>query len=252
MALNEIAKSSIKTVAKLLGRDVYAEDGLITIHNHSFLQDPTFIKAYDRGIKAAQNDNQFRWRAHIALWVATNASKLEGDFVECGVNFGVLSSGMMSVLDWNSLNKKFYLLDTYQGMDERFLSEAEKKAGYLESNRKNLTSKVYVSKIESVKQNFAEWKNAIIVQGSVPETLAKVDSQKIAYLHLDMNCAMPEVAALNYFWDKMVAGGMVLFDDYANANFKLSKIELDQAAAKLKVQILSLPTGQGLIIRPPH
>jgi hypothetical protein len=252
MTLNEIAKSCVKTVARMSGRDIYAEDGLITIHNHTFLEDREFSKAYERGIAAAQYDHQFRWRVHVALWVASNASKLEGDFVECGVNFGVMSSAMMAALNWDSLNKKFFLLDTFQGMDERFVSEAEKQAGYLEANKKNLSSKYYVSKIESVKQNFAEWKNISIIQGSVPETLEKVDSQKIAYLHLDMNCSFPEVAALKFFWDKMVSCGLVLFDDYANANFKLSKIELDQAAAELKVQILSLPTGQGLIIRPPH
>lgn len=252
VALNSIINSGIKIAARAVGKRVFAEDCLITTHNHDFLQDEVFINAYARGMKAANSDYNFRWRVHLAIWAASSASKLDGDFVECGVNYGFISSAIMSALDWNTLNKRFFLLDTFTGLDDRLVSASEKKAGYLKQNDQMISSGYYVSKVDAVKRNFAEWKNVSIVPGSVPETLSKVETDKIAFLHLDMNCSFPEVAALKKLWSKIVAGGFVLLDDYAYPGFKISKLGMDELALELNVRILSLPTGQGLLIKPPQ
>ena len=42
---------------------------------------------------------------------------------------------------------------------------------------------------------------------------------------------------------------MVLFDDYTYVGYHPQKHALDDAAASLGVTILSLPTGQGLLIK---
>jgi hypothetical protein len=39
----------------------------------------------------------------------------EGDFVECGVNAGFVSSAIMKKLQWNTLGRRFYLIDTFTG-----------------------------------------------------------------------------------------------------------------------------------------
>ena len=59
---------------------VYDRDGLISVHNHDFMKDPRFIRAYKRGVKANKIDYQIEWRIHVALWAASYASRLDGDF----------------------------------------------------------------------------------------------------------------------------------------------------------------------------
>jgi hypothetical protein len=51
---------------------------------------------------------------------------------------------------WDSLGKTFYLMDTFAGLDERFVSDAEKEAGMLDSNRRLLERGFYVAGVESV------------------------------------------------------------------------------------------------------
>src|SRR5262249_47604202 len=65
---------------------IYDQGGLRSIHNHEFMDDPAFRKAYQRGIRAAGDDYRWHWRVHVGLWAAACAARLEGDFVECGVN----------------------------------------------------------------------------------------------------------------------------------------------------------------------
>jgi len=227
--------------------DTYDQDGLKTNHNHDFVDDPKFVAAYERGKVAAGKDYRFHWRVHVALWAAEMASKVPGDYVECGVNKGFMSSAMMQMLDWNLVGRTFWLLDTFDGIDERYLSEAEKAAGRMNMNE----GEFYVKGVESVRENFSEWKNVEIVVGAVPETLPLVKSDQVAFLHLDMNCAPPEVAALEHFWPFLSPGGVVLMDDYTYSGYEVQHSSLKEAAAVIGTPILGLPTGQGLMIKAP-
>jgi SAM-dependent methyltransferase len=229
---------------------VYDQDGLRSIHNHEFMDDPVFRKAYERGVRAVGADYRWHWRVHVGLWVAACAARLEGDFVECGVNRGFLSSAIMESLGWDSLGKHFYLLDTFRGMDDRFVSPADRASGAMEKNVNNLASGFYVQGIEEVRANFSQWKNVSLIEGSIPETLPQVRAAKVAYLHLDMNCSSPEIEAIQFFWERLVPGAFVLLDDYAYYGYLSQKIAIDRFAQEKGIKILSLPTGQGLLVKP--
>lgn len=240
-------------LARIVAPAAYAQDGLISVHAHQFMQDPAFTRAYARGVQAIGGTDRYRWhwRVHVGLWAAQVAVRLEGDFVECGVNRGFLSSAIMEYLDWNSLDRDFYLLDTFAGLDEQLLSAQERAAGARQKNAEDLLSGFYVRGVEGVRANFAQWPRARIVQGAIPGTLAQVDARRIAYLHLDMNNAAPEVAALSHFWERLVDGAGVLLDDYAYLGYEAQRLAMDEFARSRGVSVCALPTGQGLILKPP-
>ncbi|MDR0769917.1 MAG: TylF/MycF family methyltransferase [Burkholderiales bacterium] len=227
----------------------YEFDGLNSIHNHDFMAQPEFSAAYARGVQASGIDYAWYWRVHIGLWAARSAVRVKGDFVECGVNFGFLSSAIMKYLDWDATGRTFYLLDTFAGIDDRYISEQERASGLIEKSLECIVSGFYTNNLARVEQNFSEWKNKKIVVGTVPETLLEIQSDRIAFLHLDMNNSLPEVAAISTLWGKMERGGIVLLDDYAYYGFQLQKEGMDQWASENDVPIASLPTGQGLIIK---
>jgi hypothetical protein len=213
------------------------------------MQDPEFCRAYKRGCDAA-SDYHWHWRVHVGLWAAFTASRMSGDFVECGVNRGFLSSAIMEFLDWDSTKKTFYLLDTFEGLDFKYVSDSDLRLGARSKNEDAVTSGFYVSDFESVKNNFSQWKNVKIIKGSIPETLDRVQSRQVAFLHIDMNCSPPEVAAAEYFWDRLVPGAVVLLDDYAYRGYESQKHAMDIFARQKGVMIMSLPTGQGLFLKP--
>jgi len=232
-------------------RKMYEFDGLHTVHSARFRADPRFQSAYQRAVRASRGvDPNTGWRIHVGLWAASMASRIPGDFVECGVNAGFLSSAILSYLDWNNLGKRFYLVDTFEGPVLRQFSREEIESGRGDVARQALSSGAYVTDIERVRRNYAEWNRIEVVQGCVPEVLPAIHtSNRIAFLHLDMNCAFPEAAALEYFWPLMSRGGIVLFDDYAYFGCEGQAKAIDEVAARLRAEILILPTGQGMIIR---
>jgi hypothetical protein len=57
------------------------------------------------------------------------------------------------------------------------------------------------------------------------------------------------MAALEYFWPKVVLGGVVLLDDYAYAGYEPLREAHNELAKGLGVEIAYLPTGQGLLVK---
>lgn len=244
----KILASAGYVVFNTRSRDCYAHDSLFTANNDHFLDDPRFRAAYARGVKAAGGvDSQIEWRVHVALWAASIAVRLPGDFVECGVNAGMVSSAIMQRLDWRSAGKRFYLIDTFNGPVLTQYSREEQDR--LRVAQDAMDRGAYVTDLERIRANYAEWPNVEIVPGVVPDVLPALGIDQVAFLHIDMNCAYPERAALEYFWDRLSPGAVVLFDDYAYfGNDCLTRV-IDSAAEALGAEVLSLPTGQGLIIR---
>jgi O-methyltransferase len=223
----------------------YNTDGLVTSNNCDFIEEPRFKKAY--AAAAATNPWSgftLQWRVYNICWFADYVKKLEGDFVECGVNTGAYARAIVDYIDFNTLPKKFYLLDTFAGIPVELITEKEKSIG-LDKIYQNNYADVY----EQVVKTFTSF-NVKIIKGRVPDTLPEVDAQKIALLSIDMNMVEPEIAAINFFWDKLVPGAVVILDDYGFPPHINQKIAFDAFALSKNVHILSMPTGQGILFKP--
>ena len=219
----------------------FSEDGLSTIHNCDFLEDARFKKA----LAAAEATGSWqgwpmRWRAYIICWAAERAMNLEGDFVECGVNRGGFARMILDYVDFEGSGKKFFLFDTFKGFSPTHLTAGEKSSEYYS----------YPDCLEDVRKTFASFRSVDIIPGTVPETLSTREIGRVAFLSIDMNCVMPEIAAANHFWGKLVSGAVVLLDDYGFTEHIEQKHAFDLFAKERGVSVLTLPTGQGLMIKP--
>lgn len=83
----------------------------------------------------------------------------------------------------------------------------------------------------------------------MPDTLLQVPSEKIAYLSIDMNGIEPERQALSYFYDKIVPGGVIYFDDYGVAGYEGLKAMVDKFFEDKPETVMYIPTGQGIVVK---
>lgn len=220
----------------------------------SSLHEPAFRRAYQIGMdsdhkigreKGSNVDIHIEWRVHVACWAAWHAKQLPGSFVECGVNTGIFSLAVCNYIDFNSTEKDFFLFDTFQGIPEEQMAERERNPDRIRAFRE-----IYEECYDIARRNFEPFPKARLIRGKVPDTLGSVDIAQVCYLSLDMNIAEPEIEAIEFFWDKLVSGAPVLLDDYGWLGHSLQKEEMDKFASKKGVKILTVPTGQGLLIKP--
>jgi hypothetical protein len=227
----------------LYGRATYNEDGFATTHNAAFMQEPRFAAAYEAGkATGSWTFGDLQWRAYVVCWAAERGTTLDGDFVECGVNRGGYALTVINYVQFEKLSKRFFLLDTYEGLVERYISEEEKAHG--------VRAGEYGPCYDAVVQTFSPYSNVRIIRGAVPGTLGQVDAERIAFLSLDMNTRDPEIAAAECFWDRLVSGAVIVLDDYGQRKHVEQKRAFDEFTRRRRVHVLSLPTGQGLIFKP--
>lgn len=220
----------------------YSEDGLITNHLHFFSKEKLFIESYNKAFDRKSWFNHNRWRVHVIIWAASYAKKLEGDFVECGVNTGGMAEGIINYINFEKTNKYFYLFDTYEGIPEKLISENEKKSG--------INVKHYQNVYDDVKNHFNKYKNVKIIKGQIPEILYSTSLNKISFLSLDTNVPSVELKALIYLWDKIIINGIIVLDDYCYSDkYRINSEIFNKFEKEKNFKILQLPTGQGIIIK---
>lgn len=176
---------------------VLNEDGLISAHFRPFLLDTKFQSAYQGAIADNALGNhpcKTQYRAYIACWAAQQEQSIDGDFVECGVNLGILSKTIVDYVGFQKQrNRTFFLFDTFCGIPESQLSSAEIKSG------KTNKTFGYHDIFEVAKKRFSGYENVKLIKGIVPESLKSTKISKISYLSIDMNNAKAEIEAGNFF-----------------------------------------------------
>jgi len=221
----------------------YMSDGFATKSRLAFLEDENFQRAYDRMILATgfPTDPGLHLRIHQALWAASIAKNIEGDFVECGTGRGMIFSAILEFFEnWPTLNKSVYLFDTFSP----FYLNSE--TGENDSTRGIRSG--YAQSLENTQQNFAQWPRVHCIAGMLPETLNSAPLTKIAFLHLDLNYAPSEEQVLRKLWPLISRGGIVLLDDYGQTDEQNQT--MNRVAHELGVQILTTGSSQGIIIKP--
>ena len=209
---------------------------MVTTHEAGFLRDPRFESAYAAGASTGSwHGTQLRWRVYTCCWAAHHALHLRGDFVECGVNRGGISRAVMEYVDFGKTNERvFWLLDTFRGDPD--------VAGVNQSD--------YSECYDDVVRTFSSFPNVRIVRGRVPETLSRVTSERLSYVSIDLNSAQPSLEVLRHFWERLVPGAAVVLDDYAySRHYRDQKEGFDALGVELGFAVLTLPTGQGIIIK---
>ena len=220
----------------------YMSDGFATKSRLAFLEDDRFKRSYDRMILASGHptDPGLHLRIHQALWAASIARNLEGDFVECGTGRGLVFSAVLESLDdWPSLNKSLWLFDTFSPYHlDPVTGQPDQSRGIRD---------LYARDVESTRSNFSQWPRVHCVAGELPGTLESVSIPKVAFLHIDLNFAEVEVAVLRLLWPRITPHGVVLLDDYGQNDAQNQA--MNQLAKELKFQILTTGSAQGIIIK---
>jgi len=235
-------------------RSVFWGDRLLTLDKSAgFWEDDLFSTAHEE-IRGSHLYDQYSgpdgiaWRLHILIWAARSVQDLPGDFVECGVFKGDMSWVVAKAANFFSQNRKFYLYDTFAGFSPKYSSEEDFP---FNPQFLDYAHKIYniPDLFEKVKTRFKGFPNCIVIQGILPDILAEAAPEKIALLHLDLNSPAAETGVLEVLFDRMTAGGILIFDDYGWLEYIKQKRAADTFMSARGYPILELPTGQGLVIK---
>ncbi|MBI5621825.1 class I SAM-dependent methyltransferase [Candidatus Falkowbacteria bacterium] len=163
--------------------------------------------------------------------IARACAKLFGDFAEVGVYNGTSAKIICEVKG----DKNLYLFDTFFG-----LPEVNKDDNRFHKN-------MYAASYEGVRQRLQKYPHVKIYQGIFPGTADPIKDKKFAFVHLDVDVYTSTKAALAFFYDRMVGGGIILTHDYAQAEGV--RRAFDEFLADKPEGIIELSLTQAFIIK---
>lgn len=182
-------------------------------------------------------DYRIPWRAQTLVWAASQAGRLDGEFVELGTGKGFMMACVATYCDSNFKEPPtIFCFDIFQGARESGLGDLRHDHAYASS----------VLEAETVLGGF---RTVRLVEGHIRETLPNVCPQQIALLHVDLNDGALESWAINFVWERLVPGAVMVLDDYANRGMDRSEAQLLETLHAHGYEILSLPSGQGLVVK---
>jgi O-methyltransferase len=219
------------------------EDGMYNRNYRDFSSDTDFETAYMNAVKSATSagrDPHIRWRARTFEYFLQKS--LPGNCIEIGTGHGFLF--YFALL---KLVKKRYDISTshFMFIDKFDQDTVDRVTG----NKTGGKTPQYADSISSVRDRFQQFGNTNVIQGLVPDILNAIEIPELKFIHIDLNAAQPEVAAMQILIPQLVPGGIIILDDYGFPETTESRVAHDLLANKLGYEILSLPTGQGLIIK---
>jgi hypothetical protein len=231
-ALQVIEKSAL---------NCFAAPGLLTWDKSlPFLDDKRFMDLVDRHSELLPIPN-WHWSLNTVIWAVQQVKDLDGDFLELGVFKGHTTLIVSEYVKFSEWKKNWILFDTFDGIPDDQVDPGWEKS--------NTSAYKGTYSYEEVCERFAHIDNVHVIQGVVPEILIDNVPDRIAFIHMDLNNATAEIAALDFLFDRLVSGGIIIFDDFAwtvaRKQYEAEKIWFESR----DLRILALPTGQGLFVK---
>jgi hypothetical protein len=137
---------------------------------------------------------------------------LEGDLCEVGVYKG----GTAKIISQNmNHSDKLFLFDTFEGIPNRSNNDNIHIVGDFND----------CSYEEAV--NF--FKNAEVYKGIFPEETSDiVKDRKFKFVHLDVDTYLSYKSCLEFFYNRMTKGGIIMFDDYGVLTCQGATVAVDE------------------------
>ena len=143
--------------------------------------------------------------------------EVPGARVECGAYRGataLLLCRTARSLDADFDGTDFYLIDSFSGTsastEHDFIPVREEGgATRMEPFFPPRTTDV---KVEDVRACFREFPAARVLEGWIPAVFESLPEAAWAFVHLDLTLYEPTLAALQYFYDRLSAGGVLICD----------------------------------------
>jgi predicted O-methyltransferase YrrM len=164
--------------------------------------------------------------------LAASQSKLDGVMAEVGVYQGC-SAKLISLA---SRGIPLHLFDTFDGLPEpRPAEQALLQKGQ------------YCGSLHAVRVYLAGQHNIVLHPGEFPATTLGSEDLRFSFVHLDVDLEASTLACLDFFYPRMVPGGIIVTHDYSwLAGVRAA---CDKFLANRPEMMIEMPTSQAILVK---
>jgi O-methyltransferase len=173
-------------------------------------------------------------RPHQDEWLAA----------ECGVYRGHALVAYAELARRSAIPIHFYGLDTFAGLPQPSAVDRE----YLTADSPSLTETLFAdTSVEEVRQRIEErglGAYITLLAGQFQTTLPKLPDGQFFFVSVDCDLYEPHLQCLEYFYPRMIRGGVIYIDDYHSVEFPMARRAVDEFMRGRSEQLFHLRYGE--------
>ena len=170
-----------------------------------------------------------------------NAQNLAGSVAELGVYRGDFARRINECFK----DKTLYLFDTFEGFESKDLRQGKDGAMGQNLGKKHFSN----TSVELVLGKMPYPKQCVIKKGWFPQSSVGCENERFCFVNLDADLYEPILAGLEFFYPKMVRGGVILIHEYFSAGYVGVKKAVNEFMHKFGLcNFQKLPIGDNLSI----
>ncbi|MEU8151923.1 class I SAM-dependent methyltransferase [Nonomuraea sp. NPDC048901] len=171
--------------------------------------------------------------------LARAALGLGGEFAECGAFYGGSTYVLLRALSEAPL--RLHVFESFRGLpppgpkDDRRWKEGDFRS----------SDKVFLE----LTRDYAG--NLCLHTGDVQTSLPHLADRRFGFAHVDLDLYESTKYAMTFFLPRLVAGGVIVCDDYGFPTESGAKAAVDQTCAAAGARVIPLSSGQAVVVGCP-
>lgn len=174
---------------------------ILLLHKNTLLKsnDTNYFRFLELYKKVEQSTLLDFDRAYILFQAAQATKNLSGCSAECGVYRG----GSSMLIAGINPARRHYALDTFEGFPD-VISDVDmhEEDGFSD-----------ISFIE-IQKMFSNFKNISVCKGKFSESFKNIKDELFSFVYIDADLYISTIECCDFFYPRLVKGGIILFDDY--------------------------------------
>jgi hypothetical protein len=229
----------------LFGDATIAGTGLLELYDACMRESDTPVSAWKTFARIQGAANLARYFLHSLA--------LDGARAECGVfqGFSALFVCRAAALATGRFGgEDFHLIDSFEGFPQ---PQAE---DFIPLRRGSETGSAPAFKagdaavsFEAVRGVLRDFPGVRFHRGFIPQVLSHLPDTRWAFVHIDVDLFEPTRASLEYFYPRMVKGGVIVCDDYGSKLFPGARKAWESYCQATDLAFVTLETGQSVLIK---
>lgn len=181
-------------------------------------------------------------RAYMLYQFARMAACLpKGNVAQLGVYKG--GTAKMIARCFARSPKKVFLFDTFEGLPPSSLADGA------QGELLKTTNEFVDVSFDAVKTLLAPYSSVVFKQGFFPETTRGLEDEKFCFVYLDADLYQSTKDGLNFFYPRMVPGGIIMLDDFGTPIWPGIQKAVEEFCREHNISPIQTTWWQGAIIK---
>ncbi len=210
------------------------------IQQYSERSNDPYLSVYDRADRIANpandraGDDFSKERRFYTLYQGAQQilkNNVSGDFAECGSKHGHSAYILADIIKSSSqVARKLWIFDSFEGgLSDKTDKDRSTDLGDTTVRKTKNQKDRFSSSYDHVKNLFKDMGFVEIIKGWIPQSLdCAAKERRYALAHIDVDLYEPTKAAIEFFYDRMDEGAMIIVDDYGSKTFPGCQSAVDE------------------------